>query len=1645
MKKRSDKKEDIRKKIMGLGTSSFSKSYFPQFKEKLESLEKSEKKIRNYINNSPTGVFVIDFKGNIVLINKALTKKFGLSQEKTTGLNLLSLFDEKNSKILSKNLRLVKKGGESSFEITSAENNGSAKYFNIEMVKASSTEVIGFMVEITGLRLAEQQLSYYNKRLKLINEITTATIGKLPPAVMAEKMLKKLLKAFEVDAGIIRILTKEGLIVLTRLNVPEDRIVKVLSPKFGIAGRIVKSKKPDFVHDTRDDDITKHIQNYHSSAFRFVSYAGAPLLVKNKVIGIIGIYTTKDVKSFSEEDLSHLQIAANHIAVAIENSNLFQELNRRRNELESEVEQRKQTEELLKKAEQENSLIFKTIPAAVYTCEIPSEIDALWFSESVEKVTGFKAGHFLETPNFWASRLHPDDKDYATKRIAADIKSGSVEIEYRWKIFDGSYRWFYDYIVVSKRTGKNKYFCIGIFIDINERKLTEESLKESEDKFAKAFKISPDSINLIRMSDGRYLEVNEVFTKLTGYSYNEVVGKTSSEINIWADLSDRDRLINGLINDGEVVNLEAEFQLKDGSIAVGLMSARIVEVKGEKCILSITRDITEKKKAELALKRSEALHKAIVNTITDGITLVQNGKTIFANKKAAEIFGFSVDEFLHINPLEFIAPEDMTRILQFRSNASKKGNIDGSIEFTIIRKDGERRTITNQYAMIEQPDSSPITMRVTTDVTEKRDREKELYQLNLKLSTILNKAGNAIIATDKNGIIKTFNPAAENLLGYTTEETIDKMNVTSFHDLEEMMEYSAQLENKFGITINNVFEIFAAKADRHQIEEREWTYYTKNGEKLTVLLNVTALPGINSETIGYVGICTDITERKKAELALLESESKFRLLFEKSVDGLLILDGDTFISCNSAAGKMMNCSVEELMSKHPWELSPLFQPDGTSSMEKAEELIKAAYKKGAVNFEWIHRKITGEEFPVEITLISIPYERRRVLYTVWRDITERKQTEWDLKESRGRYKNFIEQSFEGIYYMMYQEPIDIQLPAEEQGELMYRHGFISECNDAMAKMYGYNSRDELIGKKLIEMHGSDSNEENIRATRELVTLNYKLENVETVEIDKNGEPLYFLNNVIGEIRDGYLIGNWGTQKDITPLKKMVKELEESELKYRSLVENIDEAIISVTVEGIISYISPAIKKILGYDPSEIIGMHFINFVYEDDKEFLLGQFAKLLKGSIIPDEFRAITKENKIKWIQSISRLNNNNNPIEGITGVVIDIHERKTAEIELEDKLARLQIIQKLYEVYGLSTDQVVLFNGFWDTVPPMYPNRRFVINFYDDTTNSLVDERKFRTGDLKKNDYQPITESLSGLCFRERETVLINRCSETGIIPPDVLEELQLKSTLAVPIKSNNKVYGVLRIDDIYNEDSFSDNDVDFFEIIAEQLGVVLENADLFNLQKKSEEILKISLHEKEILLKEIHHRVKNNLQIISSLLNLQSGKIKDQKLIEIFRDSQNRIRTMALIHEKFYQSETLAVVDMKSYTKGLTDYLFRSYNVNVSKIKLALNIENVFLPGDFAISCGLILNELVSNSLKYAFVNIETGTITITMSYNSDNILQLCYEDDGAGIEGSIDFSKIETLGLKLVNLLVQQQNGTLSVVSENGARFQIEMKG
>ncbi len=213
------------------------------------------------------------------------------------------------------------------------------------------------------------------------------------------------------------------------------------------------------------------------------------------------------------------------------------------------------------------------------------------------------------------------------------------------------------------------------------------------------------------------------------------------------------------------------------------------------------------------------------------------------------------------------------------------------------------------------------------------------------------------------------------------------------------------------------------------------------------------------------------------------------------------------------------------------------------------------------------------------------------------------------------------------------------------------------------------------------------------------------------------------------------------------------------------------------------------------------------------------------------------------------------------------------------------------------------------------------------------------------------------------------------------------------------------------------------------------------------KAEQQIKASLEEKELLLREIHHRVKNNMQIVASLFRLQQRQLEDPKLIEILTESQNRINAMALVHDSLYQPQSLSTIDLRQYIKQLGRNLFQTYGLDPQNIEFVDKIEQINIDIDTAIPCGLIINELLTNSIKHAFPDGRKGAILLILKQDSDSQqYQLQFSDNGVGMSEDIDIHQTKSLGMQLVvNLIEHQLHGTIDVDRQEGTEYLITFKG
>ena len=650
---------------------------------------------------------------------------------------------------------------------------------------------------------------------------------------------------------------------------------------------------------------------------------------------------------------------------------------------------------------------------------------------------------------------------------------------------------------------------------------------------------------------------------------------------------------------------------------------------------------------------------------------------------------------------------------------------------------------------------------------------------------------------------------------------------------------------------------------------------------------------------------------------------------------------------------------------------------------------------------------------------------------------------------------------------------------------------------------------------------------------------------------QNGDFMHKVRSTALRNSNGEVVGAVGVSTDITErdrafftLKTVNQELEQklqqqalvlnaaladSEKKYRNLVETSQELIWSIDIQGLLTFVNSAAKRIYGYEPPEMIGRRFSEFLVPEQKTSQIEIFAQFLARSCIqphtansPYETVHIRKDGSPVHLRINSIVNQaENGTILGLCGTATDISDRKRSEEALQkstdQRRAVLDAVPGLISWIGSDLRYIGvnqhLATSFKQT-PESFVGQE--INFLDkgSTFGQLI--RNFFDSSSQQS-WQEIDVEING-CIRNYLIVLQKYHQGTAVVSVGIditdrkhaeaqktkliasLQESERKfrslyeaTSDAVMLLDENeffdcnpatlKIFGCSNKKEFYGKHPsefsppFQPNGQDSASLATERMNAamqtgscrfdwvhkrldgsefsaeVLLNAMEINGQKflqavvrditdrkRDEEQIKASLAEKEVLLKEIHHRVKNNLQVISSLLKLQSRYIQDDRVIEMLKESQNRVRSMALVHEQLYQSKDLSDIDFAEYIQNLSHNLFQAYEIHAEGIKLETNIAPCSLNIDTAVPCGLIINELVTNSLKYAFGEIQ-GKIKIDFNLDNNRVCVLTVSDSGIGFPQDLDYRNSRTLGLRLVGSLVKQIRGTIELLETTGTSFQI----
>ncbi len=520
-----------------------------------------------------------------------------------------------------------------------------------------------------------------------------------------------------------------------------------------------------------------------------------------------------------------------------------------------------------------------------------------------------------------------------------------------------------------------------------------------------------------------------------------------------------------------------------------------------------------------------------------------------------------------------------------------------------------------------------------------------------------------------------------------------------------------------------------------------------------------------------------------------------------------------------------------------------------------------------------------------------------------------------------------------------------------------------------------------------------------------------------------------LEEIVDKRTEELQTANLQLQQEISEHKRTGDKLKESEEKYSSLFHQSSDALFVHDLDGNILEVNFKTLDLFGYTKDEMLEKKITQLLLPNSLDKFWGAHLKIAGAGSYTCEVEFVKKTGEIfpahlsstLFVLGEDRL---------IQGVVKDITEEKLSEkiqsvlfniAEATSSSESLQeLLERIHKELGTLMDTTNFFVALFDNETGLY-SFPYCVDEHEEGETFSPQELKRSLTDYVRKTGRPL------LVDEKKHKRLMEKGEVDLIGKPSLI-------WMGVPLKIPQDVIGVVALQSYRDASAYTKYDLKLLSVISDQIATAIY-------RKQTQDQIKASLKEKEVLLKEIHHRVKNNMQIISSLLRLQSLDVKNKKVINMYKVSRNRIKSMALIHESLYRSKDFSRIDFSEYISKLATHLYTIFCTRESNISVVQDVKNVFLDINRAIPCGLIINELVSNSMRHAFETNGNGRIQIKMSEKNEKFT-LLVKDNGKGFPDELDFQKTETLGLQVVNDLVKQLDGEISLDRKKGTTFTIK---
>ncbi|MBA3663435.1 MAG: PAS domain S-box protein [Bacteroidetes bacterium] len=752
-------------------------------------------------------------------------------------------------------------------------------------------------------------------------------------------------------------------------------------------------------------------------------------------------------------------------------------------------------------------------------------------------------------------------------------------------------------------------------------------------------------------------------------------------------------------------------------------------------------------------------------------------------------------------------------------------------------------------------------------------------------------------------------------------------------------------------------------------------------------------------------IFTEISERKKTEELLNEIKQKFELITNNANDIICFytyFPEERYIYVSPNIKKILGYNPEELLKDKNFFNKRV--SDNKRSFLGIDKDIKGLQKKNSLkNYSYVFKtlKKNNEEVWLENSLVPITNPSGKVIFyvNVLRDITEHKQKEIELQQQKADYQTLLDNS-------------QVAYAIHHQGTIVF-------SNKELLKLLKLKDKKDILGRFAADFFHVDERKRAIKRIKDIYlrkkinqAINYKLVDSKgnTIEVEIKSNLIKY-NNQLSILSSIYNISqqrqleremlraeiseqnNKLLQKEILEKQKVEKRLIEKTGQLTSILESSSHLIWTVNRNNeILSFNKNFYDVLFAKYKIKIKAGDKIDELIKKGKEEYINiwyvKYKEAFKGHKLEFERQEEADGKKIYRKIFINPIYTAANEVLEVSCIAHDITDAKIYEQKLFNQAAKLNSIFDSSHHYIWTIDRnekLTSFNkNYFDLISNLYNTQPYI----GLVLNRGVLSNNKEYNELLKFNYEKAFEGDS-VNF-EIETV----DKEFNKIYLDIFLN---------PIAENNKVIEVSGIAHDVTE------------------------------KKIAQQRMEQSLKEKEVLLKEVHHRVKNNMQVISSILNLQSSYVSDDYALSLLKESQNRIKTMAYIHESLYQNKSFTSVNFSDYIATLSNNIIQSYSVSEEKVRLVLNLEKINLNLDSSIPTGLIVNELITNAIKHAFPSNAKGFIYVNLK-SENNTVYLEVKDNGIGFDSNIDFRNSNSLGLQLVSTLIDQIEGDLKFKSE-----------